>query len=117
MSDRQEVISAFLDDELFDPQELATALADPSGRALLIDLVALRHIVQPDVVASADVSTSRRDRRIRAVGVAAALVLALGGGYLVGQSRSGEVAPDAPAPTRIVEGPAAWQAPLPGSAR
>jgi hypothetical protein len=117
MSDRHEVISAFIDDEPFDPQELASALSEPSGRALLIDLVALRHIVQPDDVAPAGVLTGRTGRRLRAVGVAAALVLALGGGYLMGQSRSGEVLADAPAPTRIVEGPAAWQAPLPGSAQ
>ena len=39
MSDRHEVISAFIDDEPFEPRELARALADPSGRILLIDLV------------------------------------------------------------------------------
>lgn len=117
MSDQHEVISAFIDDEPFDPQELANALSEPAGRALLIDLVALRHIVQPDDVALSGAVTSATSRRFRAVGVAAALVLALGGGYLIGQSRSGAIPADAPAPTRIVEGPEAWQAPLPGSAQ
>jgi len=117
MSERHEVISAFIDDEPFDPQELASVLSEPSGRALLIDLVALRHIVQPDDVALSGALTSRTSSRLRAVGVAAALVLALGGGYLMGQSRSGAIPADAPAPTRIVEGPAAWQAPLPRSAQ
>ena len=47
MSRQHEVISAFLDDEPFDSEELVGALSDPAGRALLIDLVALRRIVQP----------------------------------------------------------------------
>ena len=47
MTDRREVVSAFLDDEPFDAGELARALADTDGRALLLDLVALRSLVQP----------------------------------------------------------------------
>ena len=50
MNDTHEVISAFLDDEPFDAGGLATALSDPAGRAVLIDLVALRHVVQPDAL-------------------------------------------------------------------
>ena len=53
MSSTHEVISAFLDDEPFDPQELSDALSDPAGRALLIDLIALRRIVQPTDAAPA----------------------------------------------------------------
>ena len=45
MSDTHAVISAFLDDEAFEPVALAEALSDPAGRALLIDLLALRRIV------------------------------------------------------------------------
>jgi hypothetical protein len=41
-----EVISAFLDDEAFEPRALAEALAHPDGRDLLIDLVLLRHLAQ-----------------------------------------------------------------------
>jgi hypothetical protein len=43
-----EVISAFLDDEPFEPSDLAAALADPEGRRLLLDLVALRTLVRSD---------------------------------------------------------------------
>ncbi len=42
MSSTHEVISAFLDEEPFDSEELMDALSDPAGRALLIDLVALQ---------------------------------------------------------------------------
>ena len=34
---------------------------------------------------------------------AAALLFALGGGYLVGERRSSTSSPDAPAPTRVVQ--------------
>ena len=44
MNTNHEVISAFLDDEPFEPQALAEALADPAGRELLIDFVLVRHV-------------------------------------------------------------------------
>jgi hypothetical protein len=47
MSSKYEVISAFLDDETFAPQDLAAALSEPDGRTLLIDLISVRGIVQP----------------------------------------------------------------------
>ena len=43
-----EVISAFLDDEPFESADLAAALADPEGRRLLLDLMALRTLVRSD---------------------------------------------------------------------
>jgi hypothetical protein len=45
-----EVISAFLDDEPFEPADLATALADNEGRRLLLELVALRTLVRADPI-------------------------------------------------------------------
>ena len=48
MDDTRDVISAFLDDEPFDSNKLTEALSDPAGRTLLIDLIALRHLVQPE---------------------------------------------------------------------
>ena len=47
MNTTHEVVSAFLDDQPFEPEELAEALDDPAGRTLLIDLIVLRRIVQP----------------------------------------------------------------------
>jgi hypothetical protein len=104
MSSTHEVISAFLDDEPFVPDQLANALSDPAGRALLIDLIALRHIVQPVEAAPPVVVERPAARRPwRALAAAAALVLALGGGYLAGERRAVAAPPEAPAPTRVVE--------------
>jgi hypothetical protein len=103
VSSTHEVISAFLDDELFDPQELASALSEPSGRALLIDLIALRQIVQPTeaapVIRAADL-VRRRPWRLAAA--AAVLFCALAGGYLTGERRAVTTSSEAPPPTRVV---------------
>jgi hypothetical protein len=104
MSSTHDVISAFLDDEPFQAQELVHALSDPEGRALLIDLIALRHLVQPAEAAPPAVALRPAARRPwRALAAAAALVLALGGGYLAGGRRVVTVPPEAPPPTRVVE--------------
>ena len=90
MSSTHEVISAFLDDQPFDPQELADALNDPAGRALLIDLATLRRMVQP-IEAAPDIrhgGSRCGDGPWRVVAAAAVLFLALGGGYLVGERRA-----------------------------
>ena len=104
MNDPHDVISAFLDDEPFQAEELTRALSDPGGRALLIDLIALRQIVQPRETAPPIVALRPAARRPwRALAAAAALVLALGGGYLAGGRRVVTAPPEAPAPTRVVE--------------
>jgi hypothetical protein len=104
MSQSYEVISTFLDGEPFDLDELAAALSDPAGRALLIDLVALRGIVQP----AEDVPALRVHRPVRpplwrVAAAAAALLLALGGGYVAGDRRSAVSSSEAPPPTRVVQ--------------
>ncbi len=103
MSSTHEVISAFLDEEPFDSEELMDALSDPAGRALLIDLVALRRIVQPtgDVPAIRLANPVRRPVW-RIAATAAAFLLTLAGGYLVGERRSSIASSEAPPPTRIV---------------
>jgi hypothetical protein len=107
MTDIHGVISAFLDDESFDAAELAAALSDPEGRALLIDLVALRSIVQPDEPVATAAGTLRS--RWRPLLATAAMLLALAGGYVIGDRRSVVETPDPPAPTRVVQA-TAWQA-------
>jgi hypothetical protein len=110
MSDTHEVISAFLDDEPFDPSELAEALGEQGGRDLLLDLLALRRLVQPhghDVPAFVAPRPARSG--LYALVAAAAVLVALGGGYLAGQRQVGSALSDAPRATRVVEAPAAWQ--------
>jgi hypothetical protein len=99
-----EVVSAFLDDRPFEPQELAEALDDPAGRTLLIDLIVLRRIVQPtDAVPTIRMASPVRRSPWRALAAAAALTLALGGGYIAGERRAAPAAVEAPPPTRVVE--------------
>ena len=108
MSDTHEVISAFLDDEPIDANELARALSEPDGRALLIDLLALRHVMQPGKEAM-DSAEHRKPSKLRALLAVAATVVALVGGYVLGQRQSELSQLEAPPATRIVDAPAAWQ--------
>ena len=106
MTNTHPVISAFLDDDPFDAAELAAALSDPEGRQLLIDLVALRNIVQPDepaVTASAPLRS-----RWRPLLATAAMLVALAGGYVIGDRRSAGAGDEPPAPTRVVQ-ETTWQ--------
>jgi hypothetical protein len=103
MSSAHEVISALLDDQPFDRRQLADALNDPAGRALLIDLATLRRMVQP-VEAAPEIRAFHPVRRPwRVLAAAAMLVLALGGGYLAGERRAVTATAEAPPPTRVVE--------------
>lgn len=99
-----EVVSAFLDDEPFDPEQLASALSEPEGRALLIDLLALRRIVQPTetVFAMPRPTMVRRFGWRAGIAAAAALVLAVAGGYFAG-ARGAQASTAAPAATRVVQ--------------
>ena len=104
MQNTHEVISALLDNEPFDPNELADALSDPAGRALLIDLVMLRRIVQPgDPVPAMPTVRSVKRYSWRLAAAAAVLVLSIAGGYLAGERRAESVSAAAPAATRVVE--------------
>lgn len=103
MNSNHEVISAFLDDEPFDPEALAEALRDPAGRALLIDSIVLRRIVQP-IDAVPAIRRPAAPRSVwRTAAAAAALLVALAGGYLAGDRRASISSPDAPPPTRVVQ--------------
>jgi hypothetical protein len=114
MRDTADVISAFLDDEPFDAREMADALSTSEGRELLIDLVALRHLTAHEGKELADATVPRSARWMPRLAVAAAVLLALVGGYVVGDRRSHMTASDAPSPTRVVEVQATWQVVLPG---
>ena len=103
MNNTHDVISAFLDDRPFNPEELADALNDPAGRALLIDLIVLRRIVQPtDPVPAMTVTRAGVRQPWRTFAAAAVLILALAGGYLAGARRESTTSAEAPPPTRTV---------------
>ena len=103
--DSHEVISAFLDNEEFDAGELARALAQPGGRDLLLDLVALRTLVQDDgTVAPALVKTSAPSaRQWVAVGfLAASIVFGAGAAWLLPPLLRQQRADVPPRPDRVV---------------
>ena len=101
-----EVITAFVDNEAFDPDALARALAEPAGRDLLIDFIALRHVVSEDGAVEQAAAKPLRSHW-RELVAAAAVVAALAGGYLLGRGHigPGQSSDDlsAPQPTRVVD--------------
>ncbi len=117
MEDEHEVISALLDNEPFDPVALDATLSSADGRALLIDLAALRHLMQAPVAVPA-VGVAPRQRPWWRFVAAAAVILAAITGYAVGERQGGDsaaaVATAAPSATRVVEPAATWQAIPPG---
>jgi hypothetical protein len=118
MNETHEVISAFLDDEPFDANQLEEALAEPAGRHLLIDLIALRHLARSDDKEPHTLRAQKPWRAsLRAIVAAAAVLVALVGGYLVGERRSETGLLGAPAATRVVDAPPAWQELSPGRMR
>jgi hypothetical protein len=109
MNESHDVISAFLDDEPFDASELAAALSEPGGRELLIDFIALRHIVHTDGLALPAQPATMKRSLLRMLLPAAAVLVALAGGYVIGERSTQATSDDAPAATRVVEAPAEWR--------
>lgn len=84
--DNHDVISAFLDSEPFDAVELARALADPDGRELLIDLVAVRALVRDESGGAPIVATAAPVSRPAWIAVgflAASVVFGAGAAWLL----------------------------------
>ncbi len=106
MNPNHEVISDFLDGEAFEPRALGEALADPAGRDLLIDFVVLRYATQADDTIRV-VETSARRGSNRFLLAAAAVLVALVGGYQFGQRQVEHDSTQPPAVTRVV--PVDWQ--------
>jgi hypothetical protein len=102
-----DVISTFLDNEPFDPRELSASLGTPEGRDLLLDLIALRTVVQP--AAPASVNAPAPARVIHWSVAAAAAVVLLASGYLAGrqtapvQDAAIAAAVTAPEPTAVMK--------------
>jgi hypothetical protein len=110
MNTNHEVISAFLDEEPFEPQALAEALADPAGRELLIDFVLLRHVAESEESTNVVTpSPAVRSKRPVYLVAAAAVMVALLGGYQLGQRQSTGDSLRPPAATRVVQSEPVWQ--------
>lgn len=110
MNSNHDVISAFLDDEPFEPRALAEALADPAARDLLVDFVLMRYVAQLQESAGVGTPTPEmRSKRPLYLVAAAAVVVALLGGYQLGQRQATEDSIRPPAPTRVVQSEPVWQ--------
>ena len=114
MTDRLDVIAAFADGESVSAAELSAALAHEDARTYLVDVLALRSLLdgRPQLPVVSVVPSKRS--RVRWFTAAAALVVAgVAGGYSAGRhavtpavdaGRPGIVAPapsGAPAPTHV----------------
>lgn len=108
MTDR-EVISAFVDGEQFNPQQLLEALLTPDGRDMLFDFLALRHVMLSGESQRASApAPAKRWIRTRILAAAAGIALALVGGYQLGLQTADGI-DDPPAPTRVVSGDDVWR--------
>jgi hypothetical protein len=81
---------------------LGLALADPAGRDLLIDFVVLRYAAQAEdaLIVAAKPAARRPPKRVFLV--AAAVLVALIGGYQLGQRHAEPDSTRPPAATRVV---------------
>jgi hypothetical protein len=100
MTDHQDVIGAFVDNEPIEAEELAAALATPDGRDYLIDLLVLRNLVAEGgsrLTRSVVVpkKTSRYVFWLPAV-AAALITIGVGAGFVAGRLLSNHVTPSAP---------------------
>jgi hypothetical protein len=109
MSSDLDVISDFLDGESFEPHALGQALAQAEGREFLVACLALRQAVHVDEVAMVGVPGRKMAPRSRLalLWTAAAILVALAGGYQLGIRQVEGVSREAPAAVRAV--PVNWQ--------
>ena len=103
-----EIISAFIDNESFDPRALCDALSDPGGREFLIDMLTLRKLNQADDRRPQTAMPARSRRGVRFALAAAAITVSVLGGYAVGE-RAAIARTEPPAPTVLIKSTAPWQ--------
>jgi len=104
MAETHDVIAAFADGERVSPDTLKRALADEAGRDYLIDLLVLRglvHTAGPEMEIEV-IATPPRRRVPSWIGIAAAVVVSVLGGYAAGRVTS-PAAARVPVANAIVE--------------
>jgi hypothetical protein len=110
MTEPLEVIASFMDGERVDADAFKRALGTEEGRDYLVDLVALRAVVERDTTALSAIAPRRRRLKGWLAAAAAVTVLACGS-YLLGARTADSRAPalgtpaadPPPAPTRVIE--------------
>ena len=104
-SEAREVLSALIDREPVDPDVLAMVLEDAGARAMLVDFVRLRRLVETETgehsiepFRAAGARTRRDPARLAAAAALVVLSVGLGGWWLLDTS-SGE---EPPTPARVL---------------
>jgi hypothetical protein len=103
--DTHDVISAFLDNEPFDAAELGRSLADPQGRELLLDLVAVRSLVRDEeapALSAARTAPLSRPAWIAVGFLAASVLFGAGAAWLLPPLLGRQHADAPPRPDHIV---------------
>ena len=107
-----ETIAAFIDGERVDPHALKRALADDRGRDYLVELVAMRELVATPAMAT-ETPASTRPTRAWWIVSAAAVLLAVAGGFAIGETNAMRaklsMSNRAPVPTVVVTDNVGWR--------
>lgn len=112
MDSELDIIGAFIDGERVDPVALKRALSDEAGRDYLVDLLALREIAGDIAPFASSAPPARLLGPLSGWTAAAALLLCMGGGFMLGERLNRT--PAAPAFTaRPLPTDAATRAPRP----
>jgi hypothetical protein len=118
MDNGLDIIGAFIDGERVDPVALKRALSEAGGRDYLVDLLALREIAGDIVPFASSAPPARPLGFLSGWATAAALLLCIGGGFILGERVNRTSAPAvtpvaarparpgpavrAPEPTRVI---------------
>ena len=119
MNSEMEIIDAFIDGERVDSEAIKRALANPEGRAYLVDAWLLREAMQEDQARTLTAAPPRArsarpaQRWLIAAGIAAGLI----GGYATGRTtgRSTQLPATPPTTTAVVQPSPAF--PVPAATR
>jgi hypothetical protein len=93
MTDTFEAVAAFADGETVDADALKEALSEPAGRDYLIDLLALRDVVNMDQPRRLTARRARTSRR-RWLAAAAVFLLVAGGTFITFRNMDRPPTPD-----------------------